>query len=176
MEETDGARGQGTRFELLRVATGDDDHWNILCLIHSVQPIHNQKSIPGDASAVSDIRRKRDIQQDQVGTFPSRGADSDRSIIGCKHVVTACFELHRERLENDSAVIHDQYLFAVHSHLRAGHNRRKRQERDRDGIPRRSLRHDIHYIIIDPLSYFIAGLGPAGNALLRSQKFILVPY
>jgi len=39
----------------------------MLRLVHAPQPVKNQKTIPTDATAVGNIRREIEVQQDQIG-------------------------------------------------------------------------------------------------------------
>src|SRR5688572_11608228 len=50
-----------------RIAACDDDDRYMRRLIHSLEPCHDEESVPGHAATVPDVRWKTDVEQDQVG-------------------------------------------------------------------------------------------------------------
>src|ERR1700682_3133825 len=66
---------------------------------------------------MGDIRRKHDVEQNEVGSFPSGGAHRAGPIIGEQDIITVVVEFRRERFEDDAIVIHNQEFFTLHKSI-----------------------------------------------------------
>src|ERR1051325_4587645 len=93
VKEMNSACRQRACFILFRFTTGNNHNRHVFELIHSVQPIHDEKTIPRYTATVADIGRKADVKQDEVRSFPTNRTDGACAILCRQNSVARCLQL-----------------------------------------------------------------------------------
>lgn len=108
LEEGDSAGGQGFVAELGRFTAGDENDGGFADFINATQPVENQESVPGNATASSHVRRKMDVEDNQIRALAAHTTDGGGAVHGGANFVASGLKLNRHRLQHDDVVIGDE--------------------------------------------------------------------
>src|ERR1051325_12224073 len=113
------SRGHGSLSEFAGIATRDKNNWRIAHLVNAAKPMNNQKTVPSNSAAMRHIRRKINVEHDEIRLFTAHATDRRRTVHRRTHFVAFGFQFYGECLENDDVIVGDENFW----HTRTGLDR-----------------------------------------------------
>ena len=110
-EDIQNPRRQAPVFVFRQITGSDRDYRDMLRLVHAPEPTQEQESIPRDATAVCDVGREIQVQEDQVRPRFAEDANGARTVLRSVDFVSEGPQLVGGHLQDQAVVIDHQNLF-----------------------------------------------------------------